>query len=148
MFSVIQRSIDFCSEFMFISLCEFSVVSKYDEMNYNFFLKFFTMYFEVQILVIWNNHEFGVLMNGNVKCVENQGRNNECMHVKCKYVVTIVWNNYERIKFHFYQNSLKITIFFICFAKLQNFTKKNMDCNQCFSFHFSNVASLVNILKI
>jgi len=43
------------------------------------------MYYEVQILVIWNNHNFGVLMNGNVKCVENQGRNNECMHVKCKY---------------------------------------------------------------
>jgi len=29
------------------------------------------MYFEVQILVIWNNHEYGVLRNGNVKCVEN-----------------------------------------------------------------------------
>jgi hypothetical protein len=29
------------------------------------------MYFEVQILIIWNNHDFGVLMNGIVKCVEN-----------------------------------------------------------------------------
>jgi hypothetical protein len=28
------------------------------------------MYSEMQILVIWNNHEFGVLMNDNVKCVE------------------------------------------------------------------------------
>jgi hypothetical protein len=42
-------------------------------------------------------------MNFNVKCVENYGKNSECMHVKCKYVVTIMWNNYARIKFHFYQ---------------------------------------------
>jgi hypothetical protein len=45
------------------------------------YLEFFTMYFEVQNLVIWNNHEYGVLMNGKVKCVENQGINSECMHV-------------------------------------------------------------------
>jgi hypothetical protein len=39
------------------------------------------------------------------KCVDmahkNQGRNNECMHVKWKYV-TIMWNDYAWIKFHFY----------------------------------------------
>jgi hypothetical protein len=29
------------------------------------------MYFEVEILVIRNNHESNVLMNGNVKCLEN-----------------------------------------------------------------------------
>jgi hypothetical protein len=29
------------------------------------------MYFEGQILVRWNNHEFGVSMNGGVKNVEN-----------------------------------------------------------------------------
>jgi hypothetical protein len=28
------------------------------------------MYSKVQILVIYNNHEFDVLMNGNVKFVE------------------------------------------------------------------------------
>jgi len=39
-------------------------------------------------------------MNGGVKCVENQGKNNECMCVNCKYVVTVVWNNSMRIKFH------------------------------------------------
>jgi hypothetical protein len=50
------------------------------------------MYYEVQILVIGNNHEYGVLMNGKVKCVENQGRKSECMHVKCKYVVIVVLN--------------------------------------------------------
>jgi len=33
----------------------------------------------MQILVIWNNHEFGVLMNGSVKCVKNQGRNIKCI---------------------------------------------------------------------
>jgi hypothetical protein len=47
------------------------------------------MYFEVQILVIWNNHEYGVLVNGRTKRVDNQGRNSECMHVKCKYVVIV-----------------------------------------------------------
>jgi hypothetical protein len=36
------------------------------------------------ILVIWNNHEFDVLMNGSVKCVENQGKNTECMRVNVK----------------------------------------------------------------
>jgi hypothetical protein len=59
------------------------------------------MYFEVQILVIWNNHEYGVLMNGNVKGVENEGINSGCMHVNCNFVVIIVWNNFARIKFHF-----------------------------------------------
>jgi hypothetical protein len=34
------------------------------------FLEFFTMYFEVQILVICNNHEIDVEMNGSVKFVE------------------------------------------------------------------------------
>jgi hypothetical protein len=29
------------------------------------------MYFEVQILVIWNNHDYGVLMNDSPNCVEN-----------------------------------------------------------------------------
>ncbi len=42
-------------------------------------------------------------MNGNVKCVDNQSRNIECMHVKCKSIVKIMWNNSTRIKFHFYQ---------------------------------------------
>jgi hypothetical protein len=38
-------------------------------------------------------------MNGKVKCVENQGRNNECMHVKCKSFITVMWNNFVGIKF-------------------------------------------------
>jgi hypothetical protein len=29
------------------------------------------MYSEVQILIIFNNHEYDVLMNGNVNYVEN-----------------------------------------------------------------------------
>jgi hypothetical protein len=52
-------------------LNEFYVVSKYDEINYNLVFGVFTMYFEVQILVICNNHEYDVLMNGSVKYVEN-----------------------------------------------------------------------------
>jgi hypothetical protein len=48
------------------------------------------MYFEVQILVICNNHESNVRMNGCVNFFETQDRNSEHMHVKCKYVVTVV----------------------------------------------------------
>jgi hypothetical protein len=40
-------------------------------------------------------------MNGRVKCVENQGITSDCMHVKCKSVVTIEWNIFAGIKFHF-----------------------------------------------
>ncbi len=40
-------------------------------------------------------------MNGSVKCVENQFRNNGCMEMKCKFVI-VMWNNFARIKFHFY----------------------------------------------
>ncbi len=40
-------------------------------------------------------------MNGNVKGVENQGKNTKCMHVKCKSIVTVMWNNSTRIKFHY-----------------------------------------------
>jgi hypothetical protein len=42
-------------------------------------------------------------MNGNIKGVENESKNSGFMHVKCKYVVTVMWNNSSRIKFHFYQ---------------------------------------------
>jgi hypothetical protein len=45
-------------------------------------IEFLTIHFEVQIPVIWNNLEYGVLMNYRVKCVENQVRNCECMHVE------------------------------------------------------------------
>jgi hypothetical protein len=48
------------------------------------------MYSKVQILVICNNHESNVQMNCNVKFVEAKNKNNEYMHVKYKYVVTIV----------------------------------------------------------
>jgi hypothetical protein len=56
------------------------------------------MYFEMYILVVWNNHEYGVLLNGRIDCVENQGKINECIHVKCKYVVIVMWNNFLGIK--------------------------------------------------
>jgi hypothetical protein len=41
-------------------------------------------------MVIWNNYESSVIMNDRKKCVKNQSKNNECMHVKCKYVVIIM----------------------------------------------------------
>jgi hypothetical protein len=31
----------------------------------------FFMYYEMQIFVIWNTHEFDVLMNGQVKYIKN-----------------------------------------------------------------------------
>jgi hypothetical protein len=71
-------------------------------MNCDIVFGVFCMYFEVHIDVIWNSHEFNILMNGKVKCVENQGRPSECMNVKCKCIVIVVWNNFVRIKFHFY----------------------------------------------
>jgi hypothetical protein len=37
-------------------------------------------------------------MNGKIKCVKNQGNNGECMHMKCKYVIIVEWNNLARIK--------------------------------------------------
>jgi hypothetical protein len=67
------------------------------------------MYYKVQILVIWNNHEFGVLMNGSVKCVEKQGKNSECMHVKCKFIVIVMWLIIHELNFT-YTTNLKILI--------------------------------------
>jgi hypothetical protein len=61
MFLVIQRSTNFYNEFNVHLLCDFFVVLDYDEMNCNIiFGGFFIMYSEVQILVIYNNHEFDV----------------------------------------------------------------------------------------
>jgi len=48
------------------------------------------MYYEVHIGVICNDHESDVRMNGNVKFVETLDMNSEHMHVKYKYVVTVV----------------------------------------------------------
>jgi hypothetical protein len=56
-------------------------------------------------LVIWNNRESSVLMNGSVMCVEDESKNNECMHVKCKSII-IMWNNFVGIQFHFYHKSI------------------------------------------
>ncbi len=44
----------------------------------------------MQILIICNNHESNVGMNCSVKFVEAYDTNNEHMHVKFKYVVTIM----------------------------------------------------------
>jgi hypothetical protein len=70
MFLVIQRITNFYNDFYVYFLCEFFVVLDYDEMNNNIVLKFFTMYFELQILDICNNHEFDVGMNCSVKFVD------------------------------------------------------------------------------
>jgi len=66
-------------------------------------------------------------MNGNVKCVEKQGINNECMHVKCKYVVIILWNNSAGIKFHFYNLTILWGNFF-CFFYINERVCNNLCC--------------------
>jgi hypothetical protein len=88
---------------MFKLLREFSIVLVDDEINCDIVLRVFLHVFwsKIQIIVIWNNYEYGVLMNDIIKCVENQGKNNECMHVKCKYVVIIMWNILQELSFIF-----------------------------------------------
>jgi hypothetical protein len=61
--------LEFYIEFYVQLLCEFYVVLDYDEIVI-LFLEFVTMYFEVQIMVICNNHDSDVGMNGSVKFVE------------------------------------------------------------------------------
>jgi hypothetical protein len=56
--------------YMFILCVDFPIVLDYDEMNYNIVIEFFIMYFEVHIIVICNNYEYVVGMNGSVKFVE------------------------------------------------------------------------------
>jgi hypothetical protein len=68
--------------FMFKFLCEFAIIWKYDEMNCKFFFRVFYNVFWGVDSGYMNNHNHGVLMNGKVKCVENIGKNNECIHVK------------------------------------------------------------------
>ncbi len=60
-------------------------------------------------------------MNGSVNCVEKQGKNNECMHMNYKYVVTVVWNNFAGIKFHFYHLATMLGIFFHFFIVMTRF---------------------------
>jgi hypothetical protein len=71
MFSVIQRFTNFYNEVYIHLLCEFFIVLDYDEMNCKFFFRVFKMYYEVQILVICNNHECDVGMDGSVKFIES-----------------------------------------------------------------------------
>ncbi len=70
MFSIIQRSTNFYCEFYLHLLCGFLIMLNYDGMNYNIVFGIFYN-FEVKILVICNNHEFDVRMNGSVKFVED-----------------------------------------------------------------------------
>jgi hypothetical protein len=70
MFIVIQKNNFFYNELYVHRLCEIFVVLDYDEMNYNLVFGVFTMYSEVQILVIYNNHESNERMNCYVKFME------------------------------------------------------------------------------
>jgi hypothetical protein len=75
MFLVIQRNTNFYNEFYVHLLCGFLVVLNYDEMNCNLIYGiFYNVFWSANfgyILVICNNHESDVGMNGNVKFVED-----------------------------------------------------------------------------
>jgi hypothetical protein len=45
------------------------------------FLDFSTLYYEMKILVIWNNSEYNALMNCKIRCVYNRGKKCECVHI-------------------------------------------------------------------
>lgn len=49
-------------------------------------------------------------MNGKIKCAKNLGKNHECMHVKCKYLVTVLWNNFVGIEFTSISMALLINV--------------------------------------
>jgi hypothetical protein len=70
MFPIIKRNKNFYNDVYVHLLCEFFVVSIMMKGIVILFLEFFTMYFEVHIMVICNNHESDVGMNGIVKFVE------------------------------------------------------------------------------
>jgi len=57
MFIVIQKSIDFYSEFYVHIVVWIVLVWKYDEMKCNLVFEVLKMYSKMQILVIWNNYE-------------------------------------------------------------------------------------------
>jgi hypothetical protein len=97
---------------MFRLLCEFAIVLEYDEMNCNFVSGVLYNVLWDADFGIWNNHEIGILMNGRVTCVENPCKNSECMHVKCKFFVTIVSNNFARIKFISTKLQMPYSVFF------------------------------------
>jgi hypothetical protein len=71
MFIVIQISTDFYSEFYVHIVVWIILAWEYDEMKWNLVFGIFYNVFWRKILIIWNNHESNVLMNGNVKNVEN-----------------------------------------------------------------------------
>jgi len=79
MFLEIQKNTDFYNEFYIHFLCEFFVVLNYDETNIISRVFFYNVFW-MQILVICNNHEFDVKMNGSVNVFDIKiGIVNICM---------------------------------------------------------------------
>jgi hypothetical protein len=93
-------------------------------------------------------------MNGNVKCVEKQSKNNECMHVKWKFVVIIVWNNSIGIKFHFYHLATILWDFIFYFYSNEkvfyNFRCYSIDENgktNCVIFQFRILKGMLESIR-
>ncbi len=79
--------------YMFILLCELFIVLEYDEMNCDFVSGVFLYN------VFWSaNFGYAITMNSMLEwmivlnLLRLKDRNSEHRHVKCKFVVTIMWN--------------------------------------------------------
>jgi hypothetical protein len=77
-----QEKYGLMSWFSYLDCCVNSLkYKKYKEMNCNYVFRFLTLYFEIDVFGIWNNHGYDVLMNYRDKCVYNHGKNYECVHI-------------------------------------------------------------------
>jgi len=100
-----ERGINFYRDFYVHIIVWISCSNKIWWNELKFCLRiFFVVYFKVQILVIWNNHESGVLMNIELGVFKVRVEIMNVCILWCKYVVTIVWNNFIGIIFHFYHS--------------------------------------------
>jgi hypothetical protein len=65
-----QKSKDFCSDLhIYIVVWIFCSIKNVMKWIVILSLDFSTLYFEMQILVLWNNNESGFLINYKIRCV-------------------------------------------------------------------------------
>jgi hypothetical protein len=103
----------FYSELYVHLLCEFFIISDYDEMNCNLVSGvFYNVLWSAKFSYICNNHESDVRMNGSVKFIKTEDMNIEHMHAKCKSIVIVLWNIMQEFKFHWYHLATMMGEFF------------------------------------
>jgi hypothetical protein len=76
------------------------------------------------------------------------------MHVKWKYVIPIVWNILQELKFHFYHLATMLGIFFCSvfsngkgFYKKKNYIVNEVSKQVMFFFQFRNLRGMLKIIK-